>query len=83
MYIVLGGSHKKSEDHLALVLELLAIKKFPAALRKGKNASKFFNASGSLKNIQTLKPWPIDNVLKEKYNFSKYECCFLSTIQPF
>jgi len=66
-----GDTHKKSEDHLALILELFGLQKYPAKYRKGKRAKDFFNTRGELKHIKSLKPWKLDEVLKEKYNFSE------------
>jgi serine/threonine-protein kinase SRPK3 len=39
----------------------------------GKNASRFFDNSGHLKNIRGLQYWPIKKVLVEKYRIKEAE----------
>lgn len=39
--------------------------------QKGRHASKFFNSKGEFKHIKNLKFWPLEAVLREKYEFSK------------
>ena len=74
------GKWSRDEDHIALITELLG--PFPKSVySSGKLADTYFNKKGQLRNIQDLKPWRLENVLTEKYNFSVKEsseiCSFL------
>uniref|UniRef100_A0A7R9X0I1 non-specific serine/threonine protein kinase n=2 Tax=Craspedostauros australis TaxID=1486917 RepID=A0A7R9X0I1_9STRA len=65
-----GEEYDRDEDHLAMFQELLG--KVPKRLAlDGRYSKNFFDKKGNLKNIKTLKFWPIQDVLMEKYNFSK------------
>lgn len=69
-----GLHHTKSDDHLALVLELCNRRALPKhMLQNGKKAMEFFNRRGDLRAIKKLKHWPLENVLLEKYKFSEQE----------
>ena len=58
-----------SEDHLAQCIELMG--KFPKKLAlTGEYARNFFNRRGELKHIQSLKPWPLREVFRDKYSFA-------------
>lgn len=59
--------YSKEDDHLALMIELLG--PCPKNIYSTKPAKKFFNKFGQLKNIENLDIWPMQDVLKEKYNF--------------
>eukprot|EP01071_Lankesteria_metandrocarpae_P010128 Lankesteria_metandrocarpae@DN5290_c2_g1_i1.p1 len=74
--------YSRSEDHVALIMELLGT--FPTPLiQNGKKSSSFFDARGGLKNISDLKYWGLQEVLEEKYNFSKKESAsFASFLLP-
>ena len=62
--------YDRDEDHLAMFQELLG--KIPKKLAlKGKYSKKFFDKKGNLRNIKQLKFWPIEEVLHEKYHFSR------------
>ena len=62
--------YDRDEDHLAMFQELLG--KIPKKLAlRGKYSKKFFDKKGNLRNIKQLKFWPIEEVLHEKYNFSR------------
>ena len=65
-----GENYDRDEDHLAMFQELLG--KMPKKLATGGKYSKnFFNKKGDLKHIQKLNYWPLDEVLHEKYSFSR------------
>ncbi len=53
------------------MIELLG--KIPKRIAtSGRNSKDFFTRKGDLKYIRSLKPWPLEEVLEEKYKFSKY-----------
>ncbi len=63
-----GTKWDREEDHLAMMIELLG--DFPKDIcGKGKRASDYFTTHGELINIQQLKYWPLQDVLKDKYRF--------------
>jgi len=65
-----GEEYDRDEDHLAMFQELLG--KMPKRLSlNGKYSKKFFDRKGNLKHIKQLKYWPVQEVLKEKYHFSR------------
>jgi len=65
-----GDDYDRDEDHLAMFQELLG--RMPKRLAlEGKYAKQFFDKKGSLKHIKSLKFWPIQDVLIEKYHFAK------------
>lgn len=65
-----GDEYDRDEDHLAMFQELLG--KMPKRMSlSGKLSKKFFDRKGNLKHIKQLKFWPIQDVLSEKYHFSK------------
>ena len=65
-----GEDYDRDEDHLAMFQELLG--RMPKRLAtEGKYSKQFFDKKGNLKHIKTLKFWPIQDVLCEKYHFSK------------
>jgi serine/threonine protein kinase len=67
-----GDDYDRDEDHLAMFQELLG--KMPKKIAlEGKYAKNFFDKRGSLKHIKQLKFWPIQDVLTEKYHFTKKE----------
>jgi len=68
-----GDKYDKTDDHLALMMELLG--RMPASfLRKGSKSDKYFNSKGDLRYIRTLGPeWNLADVLYEKYRFPKGE----------
>lgn len=62
----------RDEDHLALFMELLG--RMPRRIAtSGKYAKDFFNRHGELRHIKKLRFWPIDAVLREKYEMSAAE----------
>jgi serine/threonine protein kinase len=65
-----GDDYDRDEDHLAMFQELLG--RMPKRLAlEGKYSKQFFDKKGNLKHIKTLKFWPIQDVLVEKYHFAK------------
>jgi serine/threonine-protein kinase SRPK3 len=67
-----GEDYDRDEDHLAMFQELLG--KMPKRIAlEGKYSKNFFDKRGNLKHIKQLKFWPIQEVLQEKYHFSKEE----------
>jgi serine/threonine protein kinase len=67
-----GDDYDRDEDHLAMFQELLG--KMPKRIAvDGKYSKTFFDKRGNLKHIKQLKFWPIQEVLMEKYSFSKPE----------
>ncbi|EGO28514.1 hypothetical protein SERLADRAFT_359843 [Serpula lacrymans var. lacrymans S7.9] len=75
-----GELFTKDDDHMAQIMELMG--DFPMeAKMDGKYSRELFDHSGSLRYIKTLKPWPLNRVMTEKYLFSSAEsaelCAFL------
>lgn len=65
-----GDDYDRDEDHLAMFQELLG--RMPKRLAvDGKYSKQFFDKKGNLKHIKTLKFWPIQDVLVEKYHFAR------------
>ncbi|EJD48527.1 kinase-like protein [Auricularia subglabra TFB-10046 SS5] len=62
--------YTKDDDHLAQIAELCG--DFPRAVTRGAYFERdFFDARGALKNITRLRYWPLADVLREKYMFSR------------
>jgi hypothetical protein len=40
---------------------------------RGRYAEEFFNRHGELRHIKSLRFWPLDRVLSEKYHFPRHE----------
>jgi serine/threonine protein kinase len=60
-----GKQWSRDEDHLALMLELIG--PMPRKLTgQGEHAREFFRG-GELRHIKRLRPWPLVEVLKHKY----------------
>ena len=65
-----GKDYDRDEDHLALMMELVG--RMPKKIATGGKYSRdFFNRNGELRHIRSLKFWPVDKVLVEKYGFSE------------
>jgi len=58
--------HTRSEDHLALMMELIG-QMPPALTQEGKHSRKLFNSKGKLRNIRELDHWALKQVLTDKY----------------
>lgn len=69
----------RDEDHLALFIELLG--KMPRKISgNGRFCKDFFNRHGELRHIKSLRFWPLDKVLTEKYSMPEAEV-FLTPCQ--
>ncbi|KAL4591643.1 hypothetical protein LXL04_004613 [Taraxacum kok-saghyz] len=65
-----GENYDRDEDHLALMMELLGMMPRKVALG-GRYSRDFFNRHGDLRHIRRLRFWPLNKVLKEKYEFNE------------
>lgn len=77
-----GEGYTRDEDHLAHIIELLGdIPKRIAA--SGKHSKLIFNKKGELRNITGLKPWGLEAVLMEKYEWSMQDALpFADFLKP-
>ena len=67
-----GKHYSRDEDHLGHIMELLG--PIPKTLwKESKYGGKYFTENGQLRSIPQLKPWGLDNVLSEKYEWGKEE----------
>uniref|UniRef100_A0A672SN21 non-specific serine/threonine protein kinase n=1 Tax=Sinocyclocheilus grahami TaxID=75366 RepID=A0A672SN21_SINGR len=67
-----GEDYSRDEDHIALIIELLG--KIPRKLiTNGKYSKEFFTKKGDLRHITKLKPWGLQDVLAEKYEWPREE----------
>lgn len=67
-----GTKWDREEDHLAMMIELCG--DFPRSVTSvGKKCQQYFNKRGDLHHIHQLKYWPLQDVLHDKYRFSKQE----------
>ncbi|KAF5288266.1 hypothetical protein FQA39_LY04034 [Lamprigera yunnana] len=65
-----GEEYSRDEDHLAHIIELLG--EIPKRIiLLGKNSKQFFNKKNELRHITGLKPWGLEAVLLEKYEWSR------------
>ncbi|XP_055696076.1 SRSF protein kinase 2 isoform X3 [Lutzomyia longipalpis] len=67
-----GDNYSRDEDHLAHIIELLGNIP-PSLVFRGKHGNKYFTSTGHLRNILKLKPWGLQNVLIEKYEWDPIE----------
>eukprot|EP00106_Octopus_bimaculoides_P009198 XP_014776640.1 PREDICTED: SRSF protein kinase 2-like isoform X4 [Octopus bimaculoides] len=65
-----GEEYSRDEDHLAHIIELLGTIPKHIAL-SGKYSRDFFNRKGELRHITKLKPWGLNEVLREKYEWNE------------
>ena len=73
-----NGEYSRSEDHLALMSELLG--SFPRKLTShGQHSHAFFRKSGELRRIAHLDPWSLMAVLTDKYKLPPEEAQLLSS----
>ncbi|KZT23770.1 kinase-like protein [Neolentinus lepideus HHB14362 ss-1] len=75
-----GELFTKDDDHMAQVIELLG--DFALDVKMGGRFSReLFDSTGALRYIKTMKPWPLKNVMMEKYTFAEEDaqalCDFL------
>jgi serine/threonine-protein kinase SRPK1 len=81
-----GEAYSRDEDHIAHIIELLG--KIPKkVIDEGKQSPQFFNKRAELRNISSLKPWFLLDVLREKYKWPEPEAqaftCFLLPMLEF
>jgi len=64
--------YPRDEDHLALCIELLG--RMPKELvDRGRCSKTYFNSSGELRHIKSLRYWGLDDVCQQKYHMSFLE----------
>lgn len=64
-----GEDYSRDEDHLAHIIELLG--EIPRRISsQGSHSKLFFNKKNELRHITGLKPWGLEAVLTEKYEWS-------------
>jgi len=63
-----GEDYTRDEDHLAHIIELAGYIPRHIAL-SGKYSKEYFRKTGELRHITKLKPWPLFDVLTEKYEW--------------
>jgi len=63
-----GEDYTRDEDHLAHIIELAGFIPRHIAL-SGKYSKEYFRKTGELRHITKLKPWPLYDVLTEKYEW--------------
>lgn len=65
-----GEDYCRDEDHLAHIIELLG--NIPRRIaQSGRNSKMIFNKKSELRHITGLKPWGLEDVLTEKYEWSR------------
>ncbi|CAD6188306.1 unnamed protein product [Caenorhabditis auriculariae] len=64
-----GENYSRDEDHLAHISELLG-EIPPSVFKTGAHWKDFFTKNGRLLHISQLKPWPLYDVLRQKYDWS-------------
>merc|ERR1719347_991355 len=63
-----GEDYSRDEDHLAHIIELAGPIPRHIAM-SGKYSKEYFRKTGELRHITKLKPWPLFDVLTEKYEW--------------
>jgi len=66
-----GEDYTRDEDHLAHIIELVGVIPRNIAF-SGKYSKEFFKKNGELRHISKLKPWPMFDVLTEKYEWDPH-----------
>lgn len=70
--------YPRDEDHLALFIELLG--QVPQSLiQRGRRSSTYFNRSGHLRHVKSLRYWPLEDVLQQKYHMNAMEAISLAS----
>lgn len=65
-----GEDYSRDEDHLAHIIELLG--EIPRRIAmSGRNSKMYFNKQSELRHIAELKPWGLEDVLMEKYEWCR------------
>lgn len=77
-----GEDYSRDEDHLAHIIELLG--EIPRRITaQGKNSRLFFTKKSELRHITGLKPWCLEDVLAEKYEWSRKDAAeFAAFLKP-
>ncbi|XP_018320850.1 SRSF protein kinase 1 [Agrilus planipennis] len=77
-----GAGYCRDEDHLAHIIELLG--DIPRRIiAMGKHSRLFFNKRNELRHITGLKPWGLEAVLMEKYEWNQKDAIeFASFLKP-
>eukprot|EP00056_Hartaetosiga_gracilis_P001626 m.46177 g.46177 ORF g.46177 m.46177 type:complete len:696 (-) comp10714_c1_seq1:104-2191(-) len=77
-----GKSYDRNEDHIAMMIELLG--NIPRQVVLSSSYSKtYFDRNGKLRHIKRLRPWPLRDVLVEKYYYSREDAdTFGSFLEP-
>jgi serine/threonine protein kinase len=65
-----GEDYSRDEDHLAHIIELAGHIPRNIAM-SGKYSKEYFRKTGELRHITKLKPWPLYDVLTEKYEWDQ------------
>ncbi|KAI8980816.1 kinase-like domain-containing protein [Pilobolus umbonatus] len=65
-----GSRFNRDDDHLAQIIELMGPMHKSFAL-SGTNSSEYFNHKGELRHIHRLKYWSLEDVLHDKYGYSR------------
>lgn len=77
-----GDTYTRDEDHIAHIIELLGPIPKNIALA-GRYSREYFNKKGDLRHISQLKPWPLFEVLTEKYEWDTKDAIeFTSFLLP-
>eukprot|EP01101_Sappina_pedata_P003728 TRINITY_DN1504_c0_g1_i1.p1 TRINITY_DN1504_c0_g1~~TRINITY_DN1504_c0_g1_i1.p1 ORF type:complete len:428 (+),score=133.51 TRINITY_DN1504_c0_g1_i1:38-1285(+) len=74
-----GRNHDKNEDHLAQIMELLEKKIPKSMIQSGKHSKDFFSRTGELRSIHSLRFWPLQQVLTEKYKWSSKDAADMAS----
>lgn len=73
-----GATYSREEDHIAHIIELLG--PFPSQFAlSGKNSKLYFNRKGNLRHISKLKPWSLQEILLDKYEWPREEALLFSS----
>jgi len=77
-----GESWSRDEDHIALITELIGT--LPKrVIMNGTYSKDIFKRDGTLRRISKLKPWPLKDVLMEKYEWDEVDAqSFASFLLP-
>ncbi|XP_030760502.1 SRSF protein kinase 1 [Sitophilus oryzae] len=77
-----GEDYCRDEDHLAHIIELLG--NIPKRIaQSGRDSKLYFNKKNELRHITGLKPWGLEDVLTEKYDWSRQDAAeFSSFLKP-
>lgn len=72
----------KDDDHMALVMELMGDMDMELKMG-GRYSRELFDSKGNLRHIRSLKPWPLEKVMAEKYMWNEdAAAAFCSFVLP-